>query len=94
MIIKQQSFMNNPFGLLGALVAIKNKCYNAWWAGDEQYSVLEFDYGLSIKIRKPIKNDEQLFADIDEIINHCMPNTPHTIERDGDFVRAIRIKKD
>ena len=94
MKIVQQSLMNNPLGLIGAVYALKNGCHCAWWAGDQQYSVLEFDYGLSIKIRKQIKSENQLSKDILEIVNHCMPKETYKIERDGDFIRIKKLKKE
>lgn len=84
--------MANPLGFAGALMAVSAGCTRAWWAGDEQYSVLEMSYGLSIKIRKPAKNAAQFGIDIAEIAMQLMPGVPYQIEQDGDMVRVVGLK--
>ena len=90
--IKQQSLMANPLGFAGALMAVSSGCSRAWWAGDQQYSILEMPYGLSIKIRKPAKSTTQFGIDIAEIAMQLMPGVPYQIEQDGDMVRVIGLK--
>ena len=84
--------MANPLGFAGALMAVSAGCTRAWWAGDEQYSVLEMSYGLSIKIRKPAKSATQFGIDIAEIAMQLMPGVPYQIEQDGDMVRVVGLK--
>lgn len=80
--IKPHSLMANPLGFAGALIAAQNKCTRAWWAGDEQYSILEFPYGLHIKVRKPA-SATQIETDIADIVNQLMPDGFLKIELDG-----------
>ena len=75
--------MLNALGFAGAFIAAQNKCTRAWWAGDEQYSILEFPYGLHIKVRKPA-SAKQIETDIADIVNQLMPDGFLKIEQDGD----------
>ncbi len=89
--IKQHSMMNNPLGLIGAAIAFSRDCTAAWWAGDEQYSILEFPYGLHIKVRKPTP-PAQIKKDVDDIIKQLMPDGFLKIERDGaDCFRVYKL---
>lgn len=84
--------MANQLGFAGALMAVSAGCTRAWWAGDQQYSILKMPYGLSIKIRKPAKSATQFGIDIAEIAMQLMPGAPYQIEQDGDMVRVVGLK--
>ena len=84
--------MANRLGFAGALMAVSAGCTRAWWAGDQQYSILKMSYGLSIKIRKPAKSATQFGIDIAEIAMQLMPGVPYQIEQDGDMVRVVGLK--
>ena len=91
--IKPHSLRANPLGFAGALIAAQNKCTRAWWAGDEQYSILEFPYGLHIKVRKPATS-AQIESDIEDIIKQLMPDGILKIESDGDdCFRVFKLDK-
>ena len=99
MIIKQYSLMDNSLGLAGVVLAHQSGVYAAWTAHtsrnnyDMTYSILEMDYGLSIKIRSNPGNAKQVEKDIKEIIKHCMPDTEYKIEQDCNLVRVIKLTK-
>ena len=86
--------MRGTFGLLGAvMIAAPNGVSRAWWAGDEQYSILEFPYGLSIKVRKPTPA-AQIQTDVEDIIKQLMPDGFLKIETDGDIIRVFNLTKE
>lgn len=85
MKIRHISKMHNPFGLLGAATVMKAGVIDQWIVPDK-YSIMQMDYGLSIKNHAGPRVIE---ADIPQIVHECLPGvTDYTIEHDGKICRV------